>query len=70
MTTSTSAQPTGQLPLTAPPEAAPQPDKRIVQFGLPALCIGIVAVLILGFAGGIVAQSLLPAKTGSRWSGR
>ena len=40
--------------------AAPQPapqlrQKRVVEFGFPALCIGIIAVLVLGFAGDLAA---------------
>jgi len=38
------------------PEPAPQLRRdRVVEFGFPALCIGIIAVLVLGFAGGLSA---------------
>lgn len=61
MTTQT--DPTGQISAPAP-AYEPSKAKRVVEFGFPALCIGIVAVLVLGFAGGIAAQSMFPAKQG------
>ena len=40
----------------AAPQPAPQlKQKRLVEFGFPALCIGIIAVVVLGFAGGLAA---------------
>ena len=40
----------------AAPQPAPQRrQKRVVEFGFPALCIGIIALLELGFAGGLAA---------------
>ena len=49
----------------APPQPAPQQNqKRMVEFGLPALCISIIAVLVLGFAGGLASHALFPSKQG------
>lgn len=33
-------------------------------FGFPALCIGIIAVLVLGFAGGLASHAMFPSKQG------
>jgi len=50
---------------TQPQPLAPQPQsKRIVHLGFPAFCIGIIAVLVLGFAGGLASHALFPAKQG------
>jgi hypothetical protein len=55
--------PTEQVPYMAPPAPAVRP-KRVIEFGIPMLLGTIIVVLILGFAGGIVAQSLFPAQRG------
>ena len=55
---------TQELLQPSDPAQAPPKTKRVVEFGIPALCIGIVAVLVLGFAGGITSQALFPAKQG------
>jgi hypothetical protein len=49
----------------AAPQPAPQAkQKRVVEFGFPAVCIGIIAVLVLGFAGGLASHALFPSKQG------
>lgn len=60
MTTDTQAAETGQFPV----QPLYEKPKRVVQFGVPMLCTTIVAVLLLGFVGGLVAQTLFPAKQG------
>jgi hypothetical protein len=57
---------------TIPPTAAPYPPnyspptpKRVVQLGIPALIIAAVAVLVLGFVGGIVSHAAFPASKGA-----
>ena len=47
------------------PPVAPQP-KRVVQLGIPVLISAVLLVLVLGFLGGLVAQSLFPPKDGHR----
>jgi hypothetical protein len=38
--------------------------KRVIQFGIPMLMGTIICVLVLGFVGGLVAQSLFPPAAG------
>jgi hypothetical protein len=38
--------------------------KRVMEFGFAAACIGIVAALVLGFAGGLASHALFPSKQG------
>jgi hypothetical protein len=43
-----------------------QRPKRVIQFSVPMLCATIIVVLVLGFAGGMVARAVFPAKQGER----
>jgi hypothetical protein len=60
--------PTIPTPPTAapyPPDFSPPAPKRVVQLGIPALIIAAVAVLVLGFVGGVVSHAVFPAQKGA-----
>ena len=56
---------TQQQPTQAPYSPQPtQRPKRVMEFGIAALSIGIIAALVLGFAGGLASHALFPAQQG------
>ena len=61
VTDPTTEQQQAQSPYPVRPTQRP---KRVMEFGIAALSIGIIAVLVLGFAGGLASQALFPAKQG------
>lgn len=57
VTDPTTEQQQAQSPYPVRPTQRP---KRVMEFGIAALSIGIIAVLVLGFAGGLASQALFP----------
>jgi hypothetical protein len=57
------AVPTGQQPAYSV-QPTPRP-KRVVELGVAALSIAIIAALALGFAGGLASHALFPAQQGA-----
>lgn len=62
--TDTTEPTTGEVPAQPAPIYMQRP-KRIIQFSVPMLCATIIVVLVLGFAGGMVARAVFPAKQGA-----